>query len=430
MSVTFHQTDPRWASLSYAGYTMRTAGCGATACASIIVNNPKYKNITPKDTRKFLEPKYTVKGSGTMWSGISACGKHFGFEVTQHSTMAKLWTELNKKQTEWGVILMNNKSHNGIKWTSSGHYLAFSAYKVEGGKHWLYMRDPNPAKGRNHTGWYCYEKHFKGNVKAVWTFKLPKESTAPVKESTTGKKYTGELPSITVKSTCMIGEAASASIGLRRTKWRNFGQTHVFRAKDYKTRELLARAMDDAVANKNIGYAPKKTKAIRTSFYTEAKANKWNIKGIAKKCYTCCSQCVAVCMNAIGISTPHDVNAANLIKNCKAMKDFYCYTDSDVVKKSAKIQRGDIIAGAGIHAVMAVADGGSREYLKYGDVSAEVKKLQEFLNWVGLREGATDNTFGDATYEGVKKWQKLNGLEVDGCFGKASLEKAKNYVKE
>ncbi|MFR2877999.1 MAG: hypothetical protein ACLTCM_04645, partial [Anaerovoracaceae bacterium] len=100
MSKTFRQYDSRWGRLSYppnTRSTMASAGCGPTACASIIVNNPKYKNITPRTTRKFmLNGGYVPGGVGTMWSGIDACMKHFGFEVKRHNDMDSFFKEMNK----------------------------------------------------------------------------------------------------------------------------------------------------------------------------------------------------------------------------------------------------------------------------------------------------------------------------------------------
>ncbi len=100
MSKTFRQYDSRWGRLSYppgTRSTMASAGCGPTACASIIVNNPKYRNITPRTTRKFmLNGGYVPGGVGTMWSGIDACMKHFGFEVKRHNDMDSFFKEMNK----------------------------------------------------------------------------------------------------------------------------------------------------------------------------------------------------------------------------------------------------------------------------------------------------------------------------------------------
>lgn len=201
--------------------------------------------------------------------------------------------------------------------------------------------------------------------------------------------------------TVYIGEAASASIGLRKTKWRNFGQTTVIRAKDPKVAEEIAVKMEQAIANKKIGYAPKKTYAIRTSFYKEAKAKNWNIPAITEKCYTCCSQCVAVCINAVGISTPHDVNAKNLIANLKKNKNFEVFTDSEHTKKSDYLKRGDIIAAAGVHAAMVLSDGSK---------AAKSTKL------------AIDGIWGKITSQYVKKWVKVT---VDSTIASQPLSNKK-----
>ncbi len=64
-------------------------------------------------------------------------------------------------------------------------------------------------------------------------------------------------------------------------------------------------------------------------------------------------------------------------------------------------------------------------YLGRGDTGEQVKRLQSFLNWYGKYNLALDNSFGPATVEAVKKYQQKAGLEVDGFFGKKSLETAR-----
>lgn len=174
MSKTFRQYDSRWGRLSYppgTRSTMASAGCGPTACASIIVNNPKYKNITPRTTRKFmLKGGYVPGGVGTMWSGIDACMKHFGFEVKRHNDMESFFKEMNKGSRR-AVILFGAGSRGGITWTSGGHYVPATMYKKKNGKHYLYTRDPG---GRNNDGWHCYETQMKGLIKCIWTCRLKK----------------------------------------------------------------------------------------------------------------------------------------------------------------------------------------------------------------------------------------------------------------
>ena len=59
----------------------------------------------------------------------------------------------------------------------------------------------------------------------------------------------------------------------------------------------------------------------------------------------------------------------------------------------------------------------SVEILKKGNKGASVKALQILLNGHGYSCGAVDGSFGPATLESVKKYQKAHKLSVDGCVG-------------
>lgn len=180
MSKTFRQFDSRWGKKKYptgASSTMSGSGCGPTACADIIVNNPQYTNITPVDTADFMiKHGYAIPNKGTAWGvgqdGIYACLKAFGLIPTRHDKMDTFFSEMSKT-TRWGIILFDKGSRGGVTWTGSGHYLSVTGYKVKNGKHWLYMRDPGERK---HDGWYCYEDHMKGLIKCCWTAYLSEDA--------------------------------------------------------------------------------------------------------------------------------------------------------------------------------------------------------------------------------------------------------------
>ena len=57
--------------------------------------------------------------------------------------------------------------------------------------------------------------------------------------------------------------------------------------------------------------------------------------------------------------------------------------------------------------------------LKKGSTGKEVKTLQRLLNALGYSCGSSgvDGSFGNATLEAVKKYQKAKGLTVDGSVG-------------
>lgn len=62
----------------------------------------------------------------------------------------------------------------------------------------------------------------------------------------------------------------------------------------------------------------------------------------------------------------------------------------------------------------------SVEVLKKGSKGASVKALQILLNGYGYSCGTVDGSFGPATLESVKKYQKEHKLAVDGICGPAT----------
>ena len=105
------------------------------------------------------------------------------------------------------------------------------------------------------------------------------------------------------------------------------------------------------------------------------------------------------------------------------------YTD-----QSAYLGKGDIlVTKTHGHTVVVLDDGARyegavevREYalgsrlLKHGSAGGDVKQLQRYLLQLGydLGKWGADGEFGDATELAVKDFQKKNGLEADGQYGK------------
>ena len=71
----------------------------------------------------------------------------------------------------------------------------------------------------------------------------------------------------------------------------------------------------------------------------------------------------------------------------------------------------------------------SRGYFKKGDTGANVKLLQQLLNWINGDKLVIDGIIGNKTINSVKKFQKNYALVVDGLFGKRTLSKAKEVRK-
>ena len=199
--ITYKQADSRWGSKNYNGSSsMATAGCGPTSVAMLAYAVDG--KTTPLDTMKFMQKNgYAIRNNGTAWAGIPACMKAFGLQdVKEVVKMADVWSYLSKGYC--ADFLFGRGSRGGITWTSSGHYVAVTDYKVKDNKHYLYTRD---SGGRNHTGWYCYETQMKGLIPKIWVGKVvAKTSTnstpivsTPIKKPTT--KYSDIIAKPTIK---------------------------------------------------------------------------------------------------------------------------------------------------------------------------------------------------------------------------------------
>ena len=126
----------------------------------------------------------------------------------------------------------------------------------------------------------------------------------------------------------------------------------VFRAKSATVAEKIAKAMEQACANNNIGY----DQYQRTTLYTLAKAKKWEISKVTEKCETDCSALVAVCCNAAGVTVSKDIYTGNQTAALKATGKFTIYTESKYTGSSAYLKRGDILLGNG-HTAIVLSDG-------------------------------------------------------------------------
>ena len=198
--ITYKQADSRWGRKNYNGSSsMATAGCGPTSVAMLAYAVDG--KTTPLDVAKYMQKHgYAIRNNGTAWAGIPAAMKAFGLkDVKNVEKMSDIFSYLSKGYC--AEFLFSAGTRGGVTWTTSGHYIAVTDYKVQNGKHYLYTRD---SGGRNHTGWYCYETQMRGLIPQVWVGKVPPKTTTPkptskpsTKKPTT--KYTGTIATPTVK---------------------------------------------------------------------------------------------------------------------------------------------------------------------------------------------------------------------------------------
>ena len=126
----------------------------------------------------------------------------------------------------------------------------------------------------------------------------------------------------------------------------------VFRPKSATVAEKIAKAMEQACANNNIGY----DQYQRTTLYTLAKAKGWDISKVTTKCETDCSALVAVCCNAAGVTVSKDMYTGNEKTILTGTGKFTVYTAAKYVGGSGYLKRGDILLGNG-HTAIVLSDG-------------------------------------------------------------------------
>ena len=137
--------------------------------------------------------------------------------------------------------------------------------------------------------------------------------------------------------------------------WYNGDWITVFRAKNAKVAEKIAKAMEQACANNNIGY----DQGQRITLYEQAKKLNWDISKIATKCECDCSSLVSVCINAAGISISKDMYTGNQSALLQGTNKFDTLTEGKYLTKPDNLKRGDILLGPG-HTAIVLSDGTSK----------------------------------------------------------------------
>lgn len=177
--TNYKQYDTRWATLGYprSPWLIRNCGCGEVAICNAITGMPKHAGATPKTIQPYMVKYAESHGNGTYHYGIPAAMNHYGMtEVSEHSTMQKLFNEL-AKGSRIAILLMGsrNAGAKGVHWTGSGHFVAVIAYKKEGGKNWLYVVD-SASTSSLRNGWISYEDNIRGACLKCWSGKLNKDN--------------------------------------------------------------------------------------------------------------------------------------------------------------------------------------------------------------------------------------------------------------
>ena len=205
----YRQADSRWGNLPYPtkAYRFASNGCGCCSVTHCAIELAKYQNYTPADVRKYMV-QFATRGHGTTWAGISKGLTHYGYTVHWRTkdNMSDIFKALKNAPIKRGVILFgSSRGPDGTVWTTGGHYIAFTDYKIQNGKHYFYLKD---SGGRKHDRWWCYEKSMRGDVRQVWVCVKTSE-----KQYDPNRKYSGTIPKPTLKK---------GSEGERVENWQKF----------------------------------------------------------------------------------------------------------------------------------------------------------------------------------------------------------------
>lgn len=222
--------------------------------------------------------------------------------------------------------------------------------------------------------------------------------------------------------------------------WYSSPWDAVLRPKKAAQAEKMAKAMEAACANKNIGY----DQYQRNDLYTQAKKVNWDLAKITTPCETDCSALVTVCAQCAGIDVAYISGNAPYTGIMKAQflktGAFELLTERKYLTSDAYLMRGDILLRTSGHTAMALENGAQSgkktsssnkittsaggekvtvtlNTLRKGSTGENVKALQILLNGRGHNCGTADGEFGSLTHIAVTEFQKKSGLTVDGIVG-------------
>lgn len=435
---------------------MHSSGCGPTACADVIA---AYKDVTPETLRKYmLEHGYSVAGAGTSWSGIGAALQKYGFSVKNHPTMPEFFTEL-AKGGRCGILLMTKGTRGGVTWTTGGHFLACSGYKVENGKHYLYMHDPG---GRKHDGWYCYETTMKGLVKQVWSCYI---KTGAEKKTTTTTKKTAAYKGFDISNwqgkisvdRFKKAKAAGYSFAIIRCGFAAndpLNKDAAFEA-NYKNAikagmkvglYYYSKARTVAAAKKEADYCLKLIdgRSLHYPIYIDFEDKVQANLGKTASANICNAFCDVI--KAEGYAAGVYANYNFLVNKIGTIRTEYSvwlaqYPTSTYNGKYGIHQYSDkgTVPGIGSPIDVNTATLGPGSYpknqpkyptvnLQRGDAGYQVKKLQRCLNSTINAKLDVDGIFGANTEKAVKRLQNKYKLVVDGIVGPKTRAKIKSLV--
>lgn len=143
------------------------------------------------------------------------------------------------------------------------------------------------------------------------------------------------------------------------TKWYNRPWNVILRAKDDMVREKIAKAMEMACNNNDIGYS----QGTRNTLWNNVKANKFDPSKTTKAVNTDCSALVCVCCAYAGVPIQYlqignnSLTTSTLRKYLLQSGMFDAFTEVEYLTSDKYLKRGDILLYEGHHTAVNLDDG-------------------------------------------------------------------------
>nr|WP_317359466.1 C39 family peptidase [uncultured Tyzzerella sp.] len=166
----FFQFDTRWANHSYAGTTIKIAGCGPTSLAMVVVGLTGDTSVTPLTMADFSTSRgWADSRYGSSWELMTTGAREFGLNAEQVSTSADSIVE-NLSQGKVMIVSTCYKGYNtptGVStgyFTNGGHFIVLTGLTEDGR---VKVNDSWSEKKSNET----FTPEFISNeIKGAWAY--------------------------------------------------------------------------------------------------------------------------------------------------------------------------------------------------------------------------------------------------------------------
>lgn len=138
-----YQTDPQWASASYAGATLGTAGCGPTCLAAVAVACTGNTDLTPPALASYAKGNGHVTQGLTAWTLMTDGARGLGLDVREEPADA---AAVRAALASGRPVIA---SVGPGDFTSDGHFIVLTSVDADGS---LHVMDPN-SRPRSQRVW-------------------------------------------------------------------------------------------------------------------------------------------------------------------------------------------------------------------------------------------------------------------------------------